>query len=187
MSKIKKFEEYNKSDKYLNEAAYDAPDKESFIIDMNPKEGSVRDLVPSLTDALENAENGELKVYIKNSSHMHPLDLLDLVKKEFKERGDERDVRFFYKPGSDWIRAKKIGIDEKYSNIKEGYTEAEPIVAPDTITKPKKKTGHPSPIRRDKPSVAPGPKAVEKLANRFLNLTKNDESVKELLRKKYNK
>lgn len=71
-------------------------------------------------------------------------------------------------------------------NIKEGYTEAEPIVAPDTITKPKKKS-KPSPIRRDKPSVAPGPKAVEKLANRFLNLTKNDESVKEILRKKYNK
>lgn len=84
----------------------------------------------------------------------------------------------------------EFNSEENKENTNEGYTEAEPVVAPDTITKPKpKKTGHPSPIRRDRPSVAPGPKAVtvEDLADRFLDLTKNDSVVKKALRKKYNK
>jgi hypothetical protein len=63
-----------------------------------------------------------------------------------------------------------------------------PTTRPSTrpSTTPGKK---PSPLRRDKPSVTPGPNAITdiELANKFLNMTKNNKEVQNLLRKKYNK
>lgn len=71
--------------------------------------------------------------------------------------------------------------------LKEGvaYPTTKPTVAPGIKQSP----GKPSPLRRDKPSVVPGPKAVTELdlANKFLSLTENNNEVISLLRKKYNK
>ena len=81
-------------------------------------------------------------------------------------------------------------LPESEININEGV--AEPTVRPTTkpTTAPNQTPSRrPSPLRRDKPSVVPAPKAisVEKLADRFLNLTKNNKVVNLLLTKKYNK
>ncbi len=72
---------------------------------------------------------------------------------------------------------------------KESVELAEPAVKPKTTPKtaPVTKPGKPSPYRKDKPSVVPGPKAsAEDVANKFLNLTENDKSVSLLLNKIYN-
>ena len=74
--------------------------------------------------------------------------------------------------------------------LKEGAETAEPITKPRTKpgTKPTTQPGRPSPYRKDKPSVVPGPKATaEAVAERFLNLTKNNKEVQSLLKKKYRK
>lgn len=82
-----------------------------------------------------------------------------------------------------------MGIIKKFNEYfkVEESAIAEPTVKP--VVKPgiKQKPGKPSPIRRDRPSVEPGPKAVTEmdLANKFLNLTKNNKKVQDLLRKKY--
>ena len=82
----------------------------------------------------------------------------------------------------------------EYFKIDEGALEPvtrptpAPTKKPDTTpdkTPGKKK----SPLRRDKPSVEPGPLAVtdKDLANKFLNLTEDDGNIKRILSKKYNK
>jgi hypothetical protein len=75
---------------------------------------------------------------------------------------------------------------KKYRDfIKENAVEVEPIVKPTTTPTP---TRRKSPIRRDKPSVTPKPKATkEDVANRFLELTKNNKEIQSILKKKYNK
>ena len=74
--------------------------------------------------------------------------------------------------------------------LKEGAEVAQPTVKP-TIkpgTKPITRPRKPSPYRKDKPSVIPAPKATaENVAEKFLNLTKDDKEVKSLLKNKYNK
>lgn len=69
---------------------------------------------------------------------------------------------------------------------------AEPVTRPHTIPertpeKSPKPGGRPSPIRRDKPSHNPGPKASspEKLATKFLSLITDNEEIKRILGKKY--
>lgn len=76
----------------------------------------------------------------------------------------------------------------EYFKIEEGAI-AEPTVRPTVKPGIKQSPGKPSPLRRDKPSIQPGPKAVTEidLANKFLGLTKNNKKVKDLLRKKYTK
>lgn len=70
---------------------------------------------------------------------------------------------------------------------------AEPDVAEPTIkpkTRPGKKTtpGRPSPIRKDKPSVTPRPKAtLKEVANKFLELSKGDKEIESFLKNKYSK
>jgi len=74
--------------------------------------------------------------------------------------------------------------------IKEGVETAEPVVKPTTKpgTSPVTRPGKPSPYRKDKPSVVPGPKATaEQIANKFLGLTKNNKEIQSLLKNKYNK
>lgn len=56
------------------------------------------------------------------------------------------------------------------------------------ITKPGTKPGRPSPIRRDKPSVQPRPKAsAEELSKKLIDISKENKSIRNLLRKKYSK
>lgn len=76
--------------------------------------------------------------------------------------------------------------------IKEGAETAEPAVKPrtkpTTTPTPTKQPGRPSPYRKDKPSVTPAPKAsAERVAEKFLELTKNNKEVLSLLKNKYNK
>lgn len=74
--------------------------------------------------------------------------------------------------------------------LKEGADVAQPTTKPTTrpTTKPTTKPGKPSPYRKDKPSVVPGPKAsAEDVAEKFLNLTKDNKEVKSLLKEKYKK
>jgi hypothetical protein len=74
--------------------------------------------------------------------------------------------------------------------INEGADVAQPTVKPTTKpgTKPTTKPGRPSPYRKDKPSVTPAPKATaEDVAEKFLNLTKNNKEIKSLLKEKYKK
>lgn len=75
----------------------------------------------------------------------------------------------------------------EYPIVFEGV--ATPKVKP--ITKPgiKETPGRPSPLRKDRPSVVPGPKAVTELdlSNKFLNLTKENNQIISFLKKKYNK
>ena len=65
--------------------------------------------------------------------------------------------------------------------IKENAVEVEPMVKPTTTPTP---TRRKSPLRKDKPSVTPKPKA-EDLAEKFLALTKGNKRVESLLNKKY--
>jgi hypothetical protein len=63
--------------------------------------------------------------------------------------------------------------------------DAEPIVKPARpTTKPTTRPNRPSPIRRDKPSVDPAPKAsAEDVANRFISLmTDNNEDIKKYVK-----
>ena len=70
----------------------------------------------------------------------------------------------------------------RYENfIKENAVEVEPMVKPTTTPTP---TRRKSPLRKDKPSVTPKPKA-EDVAQRFLELTKDNKRVQSLLNKKY--
>jgi len=77
-------------------------------------------------------------------------------------------------------------IIKQYNDfIKENAVEIEPIVKPTTTPTP---TRRKSPIRRDKPSITPKPKAsAEDVANKFLDLTKNNKEIQTILKKKYNK
>jgi hypothetical protein len=75
-------------------------------------------------------------------------------------------------------------------SFKDFITEgsAQPMVQPRTrpTTTPSTKPGRPSPYRKDKPSVTPKPKAnAEKVAEKFLSLTKNNKEIQSLLKKKY--
>ena len=58
---------------------------------------------------------------------------------------------------------------------------AEPTVKPRTTPTPTRRR---SPLRRDKPSVTPKPKA-EDVAKRFLELTKGNKEIRSMLEKKY--
>lgn len=62
-----------------------------------------------------------------------------------------------------------------------------PRTSPTTTPTPSRRN---SPIKRNKPSVKPGPKAdttVDELAEKFLNLTNGDAKVTSLLKNKYSK
>lgn len=82
---------------------------------------------------------------------------------------------------------------KKFENFTDGDTQVKPAVKP--TTKPETRPGKPTPIRRDKPSVDPKPKAgkndklpiasSEEVAERFIELL-NDEGddVKKYVTKK---
>lgn len=76
--------------------------------------------------------------------------------------------------------------------INEDVELAQPSTKPITkpTTKPTEKPGptRPNPFRRDKPSVTPKPKASKKekeVVNKFLNLTKGNKEIHNLLKYKY--
>lgn len=76
---------------------------------------------------------------------------------------------------------------KNYKNFLKENT-AEPMVKPKTKpeTAPQKTPSRPNPFRKDKPSVSPKPKATaEELADKFLNMTKGDNDIQELLKNKY--
>ena len=63
-----------------------------------------------------------------------------------------------------------------------------PQTEPGTLPSTRPAPGRPSPLRRDKPSVQPRPKATaEDIARKTLELAKKDKELKDLLRKKYSK
>jgi len=71
------------------------------------------------------------------------------------------------------------------SFIKEGAVEVEPRVKPSVAPTRREKK---SPFRKDKPSVNPKPKATaEDVANKFLELTKDNKEIQSILKKKYSK
>lgn len=81
---------------------------------------------------------------------------------------------------------------KKMKNFKEFIAEsfdsevAEPDVKPITKPAPTKTPSRPSPIRKDKPSVNPKPKASAKdVADKFLDLAEGDNELIRLLKKKY--
>lgn len=76
--------------------------------------------------------------------------------------------------------------------INEDVELAQPAVKPktkDPITKPGTPSPtRPTPFRKDKPSVVPRPKAEKaekKVANKFLELTKGNKEIHNLLKYKY--
>ena len=78
-------------------------------------------------------------------------------------------------------------FNEKFVDAGEEVKPARPTVKPDV--KPGVKPGRPSPIRRDKPSVDPAPKAklpkatVEEVVNRFISLLNEEgEDVKKYVK-----
>lgn len=75
----------------------------------------------------------------------------------------------------------------EFNKVDENIELAQPKVKPSTpVIKPGTKPSRPSPYRKDRPSVVPRPKATaEDLADKFLNITKNDKDVKSLLKEKY--
>jgi hypothetical protein len=75
---------------------------------------------------------------------------------------------------------------KKYNQFIKENVEVEPVVKPKTT--PRRSPNRPSPIRRDKPSVTPKPKASDKeLAEKFLSLVKNDKTTLNMLKNKYSK
>ena len=63
---------------------------------------------------------------------------------------------------------------------------AQPQTEPGTIPAPRPTPGRPSPLRRDKPSVNPRPKAsAEDIAEKTMELAKKDKELKDLLKKRY--
>lgn len=83
----------------------------------------------------------------------------------------------------------KIKTFEDFVNEAEVAQPAvRPTTKPRTTPAPTKQPGKPSPYRKDKPSVVPGPKAsAEDVADKFLNLTKDNTEVLSLLKNKYKK
>ena len=73
----------------------------------------------------------------------------------------------------------------RYLKKFETFTAAEPEVKPTTKpkTKPVTTPSRPSPIRRDKPSVEPAPKAsAEEVADKFIALmNKSGEDIKKYI------
>lgn len=74
--------------------------------------------------------------------------------------------------------------------LKEGSSPspdiAEPTVRPGVRPRitPKRTPGRPSPIRRDRPSIVPKPKAsAEDVAKKFLEMTENDKDINSILKK----
>jgi hypothetical protein len=73
---------------------------------------------------------------------------------------------------------------KKYKQfIKENVEIAEPKVKP--MVKP---TTRPSPIPSKRPSVIPRPKAsLDQVVDKFIDLSKDNDEINALLKKKYNK
>ncbi len=77
-----------------------------------------------------------------------------------------------------------------FEKFNEEFTGGETITKPATpITKPGTKPGRPSPIKRDRPSVDPNPKAELKTAtekevvSKFINLLKDEgEDIKKYIK-----
>jgi hypothetical protein len=81
---------------------------------------------------------------------------------------------------------KKVKSYKDFLNENTMEPDVKPITKPKTapVTKP----GRPNPFRKDKPSVIPKPKAsVEDVVNKFLNMTKDNKEIKNLLKNKYGK
>ena len=81
---------------------------------------------------------------------------------------------------------KKIKSYKDFLNENTMEPVVKPKIKPKTtpITKP----GRPNPFRKDKPSVIPKPKAnLEDVVNKFLNITKNNKEINNLLKNKYGK
>ena len=87
----------------------------------------------------------------------------------------------------DFITEKIDAVDDNMVNENE---VAEPRVKPrtDPGTTPKTTPNRPSPIRRDKPSFDPKPKASERqIVDKFLDLAKNNKEIMNILKNKYSK
>ena len=81
---------------------------------------------------------------------------------------------------------------KKKKIVRESIAMAEPKTSPGTKPAPtttpgtRPAPGRPSPIRRDRPSVEPRPKAsAEELAQKVIALSKKDKGLRDLLKKKY--
>lgn len=70
---------------------------------------------------------------------------------------------------------------KSYKNFIKENVEVAPTIAP-TVTPTRRKRK--SPLRKDKPSVTPKPKA-EDVSKRFLELTKDNNFIQKMLNKKY--
>lgn len=74
---------------------------------------------------------------------------------------------------------------KKYTEFLTENTEVAPMVKPKTT--PKTRPNRPSPLRKDKPSVNPKPKATaDELADKFLSMASGNSDVQDLLKNKYN-
>lgn len=74
---------------------------------------------------------------------------------------------------------------KQYKDFVKENVETAPLVKPTTTPTP---TRRKSPFRKNKPSVSPRPKAsVEDVANRFLELTKDNKDILSMLKNKYGK
>lgn len=75
-------------------------------------------------------------------------------------------------------------ILKSYKNFIKENVEVEPVVKPETkpVTTPRRS----SPLRRNKPSVTPRPKAsAEEVANKFLEMVKHNRAIMNIVSDKY--
>ena len=81
---------------------------------------------------------------------------------------------------------KKVKSYKDFLNENTMEPEVKPRVKPKTA--PTTKPGRPNPFRKNKPSVTPKPKAsIEDVVNKFMNITKNNKKIQNLLKNKYGK
>lgn len=76
---------------------------------------------------------------------------------------------------------------KNYKDFLTENTEVMPEVKPRTKPSTRPNRNRPSPVKKDRPSVNPKPKAsAEELADKFLGMVSDDKEVMELLKNKYN-
>lgn len=78
---------------------------------------------------------------------------------------------------------------KNYKDFIKENVDTLPEIKPTTkpTTKPNTTPNRPSPLRRDKPGVDVKPKATaEDIADKYLEMVKNDTEIQDLLKNKYN-
>jgi len=134
---------------------------------------------------------GEIIQVIPVENDLHIIVKKDLTGDRFyitySSRQDKLLMSQIKLTNSDNQLLSSIVSEFKNTELSEGV--AYPTVKPTVKPGIKQNPGKASPLRRDRPSVVPGPKAITELdiANKFLNLTKNNNNIIQLLKRKYNK